>query len=89
MLRILTQRRLVGSGLGERGSSKTNTLAGGIEDRIEALEEGVNVDEVETLAGVRAKIIDDEVDAASSTTNVGVEGTGPELSVGGQLKGGL
>ena len=89
MLRILTQRRLVGSGFSERGGSKTNTLAGGIEDRIEALEEGVTVNEVETLAGVRAKIIDDEVDAASSTTNVGVEGTGPELSVGGQLKGGL
>jgi hypothetical protein len=89
VLRVLTQRRLVGSGLGERGGGKTNTLAGGIEDRIEALEEGLTVDEVKTFAGGRAKIIDDEVDAASSTTNVGVERTGPELSVGGQLKGGL
>jgi len=89
VLRVLTQRHLIGSGLGERGGGKTNTLAGGIEDRIEALEEGVTVDEVETLAGVRAKIVDDKVDVASNTTDVGVEGTGPELSVGGQLKGGL
>ena len=88
-VRVLTQHRLVGGGIGERGSSKTNTLIGGIVDGIEALEEGHTVDEVETLTGVRTEIADDQVDVASSTTDLGVEGTGPDLSIGGQLKGSL
>jgi len=75
--------------MGERGGSQTNTLVGGIEDGIEALKEAVTIDEVETFTRGRTKIVDDEVDAAGSTTDVGVEGTGPELSIGGQLKGGL
>ena len=89
MLQFLTQCCLVGSGLGERGGSKTNMLLAGIEDRIEALKEGLTVDEIETLAGGRAKITDDKVDAVGGTTDVGVEGTGPDLGVRGQLKGGL
>ena len=88
-LEFLTQRRLVGGGIGERGGSKTNTLVGGVVDGIEALEEGHTIDEVETLTRVRAKIVNDEVDAAGSTTNLGIEGTGPDLSIGGQLKGSL
>jgi len=88
-LRVPTQRRLVGSGVSERGGSKTNTLIAGIVDRIEAFEEDLTVDPVKTLAGVRAKIADDKVDAVGSTTDQGVEGTGPDLGVGGQLKGGL
>ena len=62
---------------------------GGIVDRIEAFEEGHTVDEVETLTRGSAEIADDEVDVTSSTTDLGVEGTGPDLSVGGQLKGSL
>ena len=60
-LRVLTQSRLVGSGVGERGGSKTNTLIAGIVDRIEAFEEDLTVDSVKTLAGVPAKIADDTV----------------------------
>ena len=85
----LTQCRLVGSGLGELGGSKTHALLAGIVDRIKALKEGLTVDEIETLAGVIAKITDDKVDAVGGTADVGVEGTGPDLGVGGQLKGGL
>ena len=48
MLRVLAESRLIGSGVGERGSSKTDTLVGGIVDRIEALEEGLTIDEIET-----------------------------------------
>ena len=88
-LQVPTQRHLVGSGVGKRGGSKTNTVIAGIVDRIEAFEEGLTVDEIKTLAGVRAKITDDKVDATCSTTDLGVEGTGPDLGVGSQLKGGL
>lgn len=87
--RVLTQHRLVGYSVGERGGSKANTLLASIVDRIEAFEEGLTAEEVETLACVRAKIADDEVDAVGSTTEEGVEGTGPDLSIGGQLKGSL
>ena len=45
-LRVLTQSCLVGSSVGERGGSKTNTLIAGIVDRIEAFEEGLTVDPV-------------------------------------------
>ena len=84
-----SQWRLVGGGMGERSGSKTNTLVGGIEDGIKALEEGHTVDEVETFTGGRTEIANDKVDAAGSTTDEGVEGTGPELSVGSQFKGSL
>ena len=80
---------LVGGGCGEGGGSETNPLVGGIEHGVEALEESEPVDEVETLAAVGTKIVDNEVDAAGNSTDVGVEGTGPELTIGSQLEGAL
>lgn len=75
--------------MGKRSISQTNSLVGGIKDDIKALEEGVTVDEIESLTRGRADIIYDEIDAAGSPTDESVERTGPELSVGGQFKGGL
>lgn len=80
---------LVGGGSGEGGGSETDPLVSGIENGVEALEESEPVDEVETLAAVGAKIVDDEVDAASNTADISVEGTGPELTIGSQLEGSL
>ncbi len=80
---------LVGGGCGEGGGSETNPLIGGIEHGVEALEESEPVDEVKTLAAVGSKIVDNEVDAASNSTDVSVEGTGPELTIGSQLEGTL
>lgn len=80
-------KRLVGGGLGEGGVGKADALVGGIEDGVEALEEGVAVDEVETLAGVGAKVVDDAVDASGNTTDVGVERAGENLTVGSELEG--
>jgi len=60
MLQVLTQRHLVGASMGEGGGSETNTLVGGIKIGIEALEEGIAVDEVETFNGGRAESFDDE-----------------------------
>ena len=44
-------------------------------DRVETLEEGLAIDEVETLARVAAEVTDDEVDVARAAADVGVEGT--------------
>jgi hypothetical protein len=41
MLQVLTPCHLVGSIMGERGGSETNTLVGGIEVGIEVLAEGM------------------------------------------------
>lgn len=79
---------LVGSSGGEGSGGKADALVGCVEDGVKALEEGVAVDEVKTLAGVRSEVADDEVDARCNTTNVSVECPGEDLSVGGELEGG-
>jgi hypothetical protein len=79
----------IGGRMGEPSIGQTNSLVGGINYDIEALEEGITVDDIEALTRGRAEIIYDEIDSAGSPTDLSVEGTGPELSVGGQFKGGL
>jgi hypothetical protein len=84
-LREAPCKRLVGSGMGEGGLGEADALSGGVEDGVEALEEGIAVDEVETLTGVGAEVADDEVDAARDTTDISVERAREDLSVGGEL----
>ena len=60
------------------GCGKTDTGIGGIVYGIEALEESEAQDEGET---VRANALDNEVDEASSTTNLVIEVTRPDLGV--------
>ena len=79
-LRILSQN-LIGRGLREGSSGKSNTLVGSVEDGVETLEEGETVDEVEAFAAGRAKTVGDEVNRVSNTTNVSVEGTRPDLGI--------
>jgi hypothetical protein len=83
------KNELVGGGSRVRGCSKTDTGVGGIEHRVEALKEGVTIDEVETLAAGAAKVVDNEVDVAGATTNVGVKGARPDLAIRGESVGGL
>jgi len=45
------------------------------------------VDEVKTLATGRAKVVDNEVDVVGAATNIGVEGTRPDLAVRGESVG--
>ena len=75
--------------MGEWSIGQTNSLVGGINYDIEALEESIAVDDIEALTRGRAEIIYDEIDPAGSPTDLSVEGTGPDLSVGSQFKGGL
>ena len=49
------------------------------EDTVEALQEDLSIDEVKALAGVRADVVNDEVDCASAAANRSVEGTLHEL----------
>ena len=63
------------------GCSKTDTRIGGIVHGIEALEESEAQDEVDTCTTVRAPVDDNEIDNASSTTNLIIEGTRPDLGV--------
>lgn len=67
--------RLVGGGSGEGGGGQTEPLVRGVVDRVETLEEGQTVDEVETLAAVGAEVTDDEVDTAGAATNSSVQVT--------------
>jgi hypothetical protein len=79
----------VGGGSRVRGCSKTDTVVGGIEHRVETLKESVTVDEVETLTTGGANRVDDEVDVAGGTTNIGVKGARPDLAVRSESVGGL
>ena len=72
---------LVDQGIREWGCGKTDTGIGGIVHGIEALEESEAQNEVETWATVPANVIDNEVDEASSTTNLVIEVTRPDLGV--------
>ena len=63
------------------GYGKTDTGIGGIVHGIEALEECEAQNEVETWTTVLAQVDDNEVDNASSTTNLIIEGTRPDLGV--------
>lgn len=49
-------KSLVGSRGGLRGGGESDTLVGGVEDGVVALEESVPVDEVETFTGVGAEL---------------------------------
>jgi len=75
---------LVGRGRGVRSRCKADSLVGSVEDGVEALQESVAVDEVETLAAGCTEVVDNEVDGTRNTTNISVEGTRPNLSVGGK-----
>ena len=77
---LLTQRtRSVGRRSRERSGRKADTPASGVEDGVEALEEGHAVDEVEALARRGANRADDEEDfirvAADSRVQSALEGT--------------
>ena len=72
---------LVDQGIREWGCGKTDTGIGGIVHRIEALEESVAQDEVETCTTVSALVRDNEVDDVSFTTNLIIKGTRPDLGV--------
>lgn len=85
---ILSQN-LIGGGCGKGGGSETDTLVGGVEDGVEALEEGETIDEVETLTAGCAKAVSDEIDVPSNTANVSVKGTRPDLGIRSKLESGL
>lgn len=66
--------------------SKSDTLVGGVEDRVEALQESVTIDEIKAAAALSTEVSNDEVDLVGSAANVIVEGSGPDLRVRGQLE---
>jgi hypothetical protein len=68
---------------------ETDTTVGCIEDRVEALKEGIPVDEVETLSSGCPNIRNDQVDVVRRATDSGVESARPELSVSRKLIGHL
>ena len=72
---VFTGGRSVGGSGGEGGSGETDTLVGGVEHAVEALEEDLSIDEVETLARRGADVVNDEVDSVGIAANGGVQGT--------------
>ena len=71
----LLSQQSVGRRIGVRGRCKADARVGGVEDGVEALQEGVAVDEVETLAGRCASRADDEIDVVGAATDGGVKRT--------------
>ena len=59
--------------MGERSIGQTNSFMGGIKDYVKALEEGVTVNEIESLTRGRTEIVYDEVNVAGSPTDISVE----------------
>lgn len=72
----------------KRGGRYANTMVGSIEDSIEALEESLSVDKVQTLSRGCSDVTNNQVNAIGSPANSCVKGTRPDLSVGGKLKSG-
>ena len=73
----IPKRLFVVSGSAARGQRRrrgAGSSAGLTEDRVEPLEEGLAVDEVEALARVAAEVADDEVHVARAAADVRVEG---------------
>ena len=75
--------------MSERSGSEANSAIRGIEDWVEALEEGEAIDEVETRASVGTDTVDNQVDIASGSSNESVQGTRPCLGVYGELESDL
>ena len=69
-----TDDNLVGGGGGEGRGREADALVGGVEDTVETLEEDLAIDEIETLAGGGADVVNDEVDGAGAATDGGVQG---------------
>lgn len=65
--------RLVARRGRERGVGDADAAVRGVEHGVEALEPRLAVDEVKTLAAVRANVADDEVDAVRVSTDRGVQ----------------
>ena len=68
-----------------RGGSKPDASIGGVENRVKPFKEYVAQGEVKAFTTARTKIVHDKVDSASGTTDLGIEKTRPDLSVGGEL----
>lgn len=64
---------LVCGGEGVWGGGKAEGLGTRVVHGVVPLQEGVAINEVETLAGLRAQIANDEVDRVSGTTDGSVE----------------
>lgn len=80
---------LIDGGLGEGSVGKADALVGSVKDRVKAFEETKPVDEVKAFATWGTDVVDDEVDAATKSTDLSVEGAGPQLGIGGELESGL
>ena len=78
---------LVGLSVGVLRRSEPDLVLAAVVDGVEALEERVAVDEVEALAGRGADVGDDEVDGVVRAADGAVQGTRPDLGVGGELPG--
>lgn len=72
---------LVGSSICKWSGGEADSFVGGVKHRVEALEEGETVDEVKTLSARSTQVVCDEIDVSSNSANVGVESTGPQLSI--------
>lgn len=72
---------LIGGSIRVSSGGEAQTLVGGVEVAVKALEECITVDEVKALARVGAEVTDDEVYSGASAAYVGVERTGPDLRV--------
>ena len=75
--------------ISERSLGDADAFVGGIIHTVVSLKPRLAIDEIETLAGTKPKISDDEVNAVGFATNHGVQGPRPELRVRRELELGL
>ena len=84
---IIGVSRLVGLRVGVLRGGEANLALAAVVHGVEALEESVAVDEVETLAGRGANVGDDEVDRVVFAADNAVQRARPDLGVRGELIG--
>lgn len=68
---------------------KSNAMIGSVIHRVEALEEGIPVDEVQALARVGTNICDNEIYIVRHAADLSVQRARPDLRVGRELVGDL
>jgi len=71
---------------GEGGLGKTNTLVSGIVHRVVPFQERHPIDEVQSLTGGSPDIGYNSVNAGGNTAYVSIQGSRPNLGVGGDEK---
>lgn len=82
---MLYFKSLVGGSGCERSGGEPNTAVRGVENGVETLKESKAIYEIKALATGCTDITNDKINVIGSSSDGGIECTGPNLGVGSQF----